>query len=402
MRRDRVEPDAGLVEVAALLPEPPEREREPCRDLGEWPRDRVIQGGPQVVVVAFQSIEPGSLVRTGQMRSGPFGEREERRGMPVADVVALATRLEHLARELRDGVEHHEARLVGRVVDAQQALVDERRQPIEHVEAQVRTRAAHGLGGLEVAAAAEHREPVHEAPATLVEQVVAPGDRPAERLLPLGQVTRSSGQQGQVVLQPGEDLVGCQELDPRGGELDRERHPVEPRGDPGDGRGVGIRDAEARPDRGRARDEETHGLERVERLEVELAQLAGQVQSFRLGQSGGVRRCREARDRVLLLPGDAQRGTARRDDRHVLAATQHLTDDGSRTDDLLEVVEQEEHPLRADRVDEDVDRRARRVVGGSERPRDRRGHERWVADGLERDEPDPVRVGVRGRRRDLQ
>ena len=109
----------------------------------------------------------------------------------------------------------------------------------------------HGLGRLEVAAADEHRQAVEEPALAVVEQVVAPGDRAAQRLLARRQVARPGGQDVELMLEPVEDRVGREELDACRGELDRERHAVEPGGDPGDGRRVLVRHLEVRPDRRR-------------------------------------------------------------------------------------------------------------------------------------------------------
>ena len=110
---------------------------------------------------------------------------------------------------------------------------------------------ADGLRGGEVDAALEDGQAVEEQPVALVEQVVAPRDRAAQRLLALGQVTRAAERAGELVLEPGANGVGREELDPGGRQLDGQRHPVEPRRDGGDGRRVLVRDAEVRPDRGR-------------------------------------------------------------------------------------------------------------------------------------------------------
>jgi hypothetical protein len=52
-----------------------------------------------------------------------------------------------------------------------------------------------------------------------------------------------------VILEAGDDLLGREQLDACGGELDRQRHPVQPCRDPGDRRGIGVGQLEARPHR---------------------------------------------------------------------------------------------------------------------------------------------------------
>ena len=58
---------------------------------------------------------------------------------------------------------------------------------------------ADGLGSLEREAAHEHAEPPKQPLLGLLQQVVAPGDRAAQRLLARGQVARAAGQQRQAV-----------------------------------------------------------------------------------------------------------------------------------------------------------------------------------------------------------
>ena len=93
------------------------------------------------------------------------------------------------------------------------------------------------------------------------EQVVAPGDRVAHRLLPGGQVARAAGQQRQPPLQPGEQRRRREDLDARGGQLDGQRQAVQAAADLGDRRRRSRRSARSRPCTACARcDEEPHRL----------------------------------------------------------------------------------------------------------------------------------------------
>ena len=82
------------------------------------------------------------------------------------------------------------------------------------------------LGGVERAAAAEDGEPGEEPLLVLVEQVVAPRDRRAQRRVALVGVAAAL-EQVEPLRDPLEQLLGAEELDARGGELDREREAVE-------------------------------------------------------------------------------------------------------------------------------------------------------------------------------
>jgi hypothetical protein len=60
-------------------------------------------------------------------------------------------------------------------------------------------------------------------------------------LLALGHVPRPAPQQLQAAVQPVAQGFRREELDPRGGELERQRQPVQSQADLGDGRGIVVR-----------------------------------------------------------------------------------------------------------------------------------------------------------------
>ena len=71
-------------------------------------------------------------------------------------------------------------------------------------------------------------QPIEQPLPAVIEQVVAPGDRAAKRLLTFGQVARAGRQDIELVIEPDQDRVGAKELDARRRQLDGQRHPVEP------------------------------------------------------------------------------------------------------------------------------------------------------------------------------
>jgi hypothetical protein len=78
------------------------------------------------------------------------------------------------------------------------------------------------------------------------------------------------------VLEPDEDRIRGQELDPGRGELDGQGHPVEARADGGDRRRILVRDGEPRPDRHRTFDEQSHrGVLAERRVDAARAAPAG-------------------------------------------------------------------------------------------------------------------------------
>src|SRR5205823_2744038 len=77
----------------------------------------------------------------------------------------------------------------------------------------------------------------------------APVDRTAQRLLPLRQVTRAAAQLAQVLRQVGEQVGRGPAVAVRGGQLDRQRQPVEQVTEPGDDRQVLRAERQLRADR---------------------------------------------------------------------------------------------------------------------------------------------------------
>ena len=124
---------------------------------------------------------------------------------------------------LADRLQHRESRLFVGALQPSEAVVGQRREPVDDVEVV----SADALRGLEGAAAGEHREPHEQALLVRLEQVVAPVDRRAERALALGCVARAALEQLQTVVEPLQQSRRRQDADPRGGELDRKRQPVE-------------------------------------------------------------------------------------------------------------------------------------------------------------------------------
>lgn len=177
---------------------------------------------------------------------------------------------------------------------------------------------------------------------------------------------------------------------------------MESAGDPGHRRRVRVGDREPGLDRRRPGDEQADGLELAERLEIELAQPAREVQPLDLRESARVWRCRQAGHRVLLLARHVQGDACSDQAGKVRTATEQLGNDRACADHLLEVVEDEEDVALADLVRHEVDGRAGRVVHQPQRPGDRRRDQIRVADRLQGDEPHPVRMALRGRRRDLE
>ena len=163
-----------------------------------------------------------------------------------------------------------------------------------------------------------------------VEQVEAPVERRAQRLLPLGPVACAAAEELEPLPEAREQRLRRQQLDPGRGELDRERQPVEPDAELRDRRRVLVRHGEARRDRARSLEEERHRLVPGERLERR--------------QRGRIRQ-RERRNREGVLRGDAQRRAARHEHLYAGRGIEQVADRPRGVEQLLEVVEDEQHAL---------------------------------------------------------
>ena len=93
----------------------------------------------------------------------------------------------------------------------------------------------------------EDREDLEQRSFVVSQQLIAPGDRVAQRPLPVGQVAGPAAEDIESATQAIAKLGGREQPKPRGRELDRERQPVEPRADLADDGSRFVIESEARP-----------------------------------------------------------------------------------------------------------------------------------------------------------
>ena len=92
--------------------------------------------------------------------------------------------------DLLDRAAVRAVRAVGADLDPDEALVGERLEAGQHVDAEIAVGIRDGPGGVGGPAAGEDGQPGEQPAFLRGEQVVAPRDRAAQRPLPLGQVAR--------------------------------------------------------------------------------------------------------------------------------------------------------------------------------------------------------------------
>src|SRR5437899_2530438 len=103
---------------------------------------------------------------------------------------------------LPDRRQHMEPRLVVRPRDlSQETLVEKRRQAIQHARRCIGLCLTDRLGGFQRAATDEDAQPAEQPLLWRVEQVIAPRDCRTQRLLTRWQITRTSGEQRELLLQ---------------------------------------------------------------------------------------------------------------------------------------------------------------------------------------------------------
>src|SRR5206468_13071544 len=123
--------------------------------------------------------------------------------------------------------ERAEATLALGGLSDEERLVDQAREQVEHVFLRDTVAGADPLGGGEGAAAGEDGEAPEYRALFIGEEVVAPVDRCAERLVAGHRNTTAAGEQAEAVIEPRRDLLDGQGANARGGELEREWDAIE-------------------------------------------------------------------------------------------------------------------------------------------------------------------------------
>ena len=190
-------------DVAARGPEAPEGAREPKCQVSVADLASPVQRSAQVRVVVVQTGEGARLIAGARLDVELLRDGGVVVGVPLAAVLQPARPLEHLERVLADRLEHPETRLpVGIGPLAKEALLDERPEPVEHVDPEV---AAQRLGGLQPGPAHEHAEPGKQRLLLGQQEVVAPLDRGAQRPLALVQILGAAGEEVQPLVEAAQE-----------------------------------------------------------------------------------------------------------------------------------------------------------------------------------------------------
>ena len=244
-----------------------------------------------------------------------------------------------------------------------QGLVDQQCEQVEDLVAFHVAAAGDRLAGVEVEPSHKHRQPGEQDAFGLGQQRVRPIHRGPQRLLAAHRGARTPGQQPEAVMQAVADLDQRQDAHPRRRQLDRQRHAVEAPADLRRGGGVLIGEAEIGPDLARAVGEQ-------------LDRLVGQ---------------RQRRHPPTHLATNPDRLTARRHKAHRRAAAQQGNNQrGTCVQQMLTVVQHQQHPTVADKPQQRVHRGAARLVGQAQRADHRDRHDIGIGDRRQIDQPHPA------------
>ena len=235
-----LQPGSPLSQILAGIPESPERRSQPQGDV------RILRHGPaerraQVVVLAFQSRRPDILVRSQQPWGRFLSHCQEIVRVSPLHCLDLTGRLHHLQGVLADCLGHREARYTSSNLSPQESMVVKLCQAINHPtrwRPAARWGAADGLGSRGITAVGKDREAAAEHPGRRAEQLFAPGNRVAERLVSLRKTGIAAGQN---VERPGEPLQQSargKHLQASGSQLDGQWQPFQPGANVGNPRGI--------------------------------------------------------------------------------------------------------------------------------------------------------------------
>src|SRR5207248_8212048 len=145
--------------------------------------DRPIERRTEIVVIGVQAVEPRFALAAEEIRLSLLGECQEGLQVPGFDRGHLPGRIQPLRGKLTDRLQHQEARFLELGKASNQALVSQLVEPVHDIAADVLRRTANRLDLLDAGAASEDREAFEEPSRARLEQVIAPLDRPPERLL---------------------------------------------------------------------------------------------------------------------------------------------------------------------------------------------------------------------------
>jgi hypothetical protein len=240
---------------------PAQRGDEAEGEVGAVDRERVLDGGGEVGPLGAEAGQPVGLLATHEAALDRGDEGGEVLGVPQAGGLGLPALEEAGVGVVLQGLQHAVAHAGGPVVGEHERLVDEAADEVGHVAGGDGARVcAHDLGRVQRRPTAERRQPPEHDLFGRLEEVVAPVDQAAQRLLAGLDPAAAAGEEREAVVEASGDVDERERAQPGRGELDGERQPVEAL-DQLHGEGLLLRpDREVGPDRGGSRRQQVQGL----------------------------------------------------------------------------------------------------------------------------------------------
>jgi len=324
----------------------------------------------KIGTIEIEPGKPGGRFRTVDVRVDAPGQRREIEGMPLSRVVRLASRGQLIETEFANGLQQRITWLVGRIGHRpDQAMIDQRLQGCHHglfalVADGQRSRKRHPSN--------KDTEVAEERLLISGEQVVTPFDRVGHRPEPGRLVPGPAGEQGQPLLQPGQDDRRSEQVAAGGGQLDGQGQPVQAGANLGNGWRGRLGQRDARVHRFRPGDKQANGL-RVDHL-----------------SAGPWRRQRHRRDRIHPLTAHPQRRATGDEQRHVRTGAEQLDQHRRGVGNLLKVVEHQQAPASRQVRAQPLDQGTTVAFPETQAVSDGGEHQRWIRHRGQGDKPHPI------------
>src|SRR6266566_10133411 len=282
-------------------------------------------------MLPLQTPQPDSLLWAPDLDLRILGQCQVVRSMRPLGALQFLAGGQDLQPILADGRQHQQARFLPLLLHlAQQALVHERRHPVQYVCWQLTQSRRETLHRFQGTATSKHGEAPEEPLLLNSEQIIAPCQCVAQGLLPDRGIACSARQHLQAMSQACQECLWGEEFAACRGQFDGQRQPIQAHTDLGDSSGVGGSHLEV-------------GTGSLHTLKEEgYCRILGEgLASWKMGEVGE----RQWRDGKLVFPTDMQHGTAGYQDLELRAVSQQVRKPRCRCGYLLEVVEEQQQAL---------------------------------------------------------
>ncbi|HLW12350.1 MAG TPA: hypothetical protein VKU81_06600 [Casimicrobiaceae bacterium] len=280
----------------------------------------------QVFALEVEPLKRLGLLRSEKSRPSRFGELYAVAQVPIADDTGVAGQFHPLCRIFTNCFQHPVVRVVH--LHHHQRFFHESRHEVEHVRPIEIIAGGDRFRGFECKVARKNRKPPEQHALWLRQQLVAPVDQRAQRLLPRERCAVAARQQPETVIQAGGNGLDSDRAHASSGEFDRQRNAIQSVADLRDVRGVVLGQVKRRLRGHRSLDEKPCG--------VRLGDFRKRGFALRIGND-------ERRQRIRRLAANVQPLAAGRQELHARQRLQQFRCQfRAGVDQMLAVVEDEQ------------------------------------------------------------